>query len=452
MIRIVKWIGFGFLLLLSIIILLLITLRATSHVLMPWPEHAPDINLNVQRPYAEPGSLKPDNAFWYLTQLTNRIEIPRDEKIRFNLEGMRGNAYPELDAALTKYPSELETYRSAATQTVSMAEACFEMNCLFPYLTVNLGISQLVAYRAEWNASTGDWEASLQDWKAILANGYHMQHGPNLLMSLVGNAFIAIGINSIHRATESSQPPPNVIDEIIAIYENLPVSQNSFTETIRAEHLSFLNTFRRLHADHAGIIDLLSFTTSLPDFVLKVCYPFGYMMGSSQSATTRHIDAIISQVIRVMETSNSVEDITTSINALTYQDQPHRWLSYANDPVGRMYVEFILPTYSKTFMRDVELTQKIALGQLNVLILRHVLFDGAIPDDSMALTRTGITLPDDLFRKDQPIQFRREENGWILYSVGPDGVDDGGEIGSSEGERNAKDLGRRFVFDRTKNP
>jgi hypothetical protein len=62
-----------------------------------------------------------------------------------------------------------------------------------------------------------------------------------------------------------------------------------------------------------------------------------------------------------------------------------------------------------------------------VAITRARLATGSLPEAVAAFVPDQLpALPIDPFTADAPLRAKFVENGWIVYSVGPDGEDDGG--------------------------
>jgi hypothetical protein len=54
-------------------------------------------------------------------------------------------------------------------------------------------------------------------------------------------------------------------------------------------------------------------------------------------------------------------------------------------------------------------------------------------------------LPRDPFTADKPLIAKRSDDGWVVYSVGPDGEDDGGPAArGADAENGSDDVGLRM--------
>jgi hypothetical protein len=84
-----------------------------------------------------------------------------------------------------------------------------------------------------------------------------------------------------------------------------------------------------------------------------------------------------------------------------------------------------------------------------VAATRERLASGSLPESAEALVPDDLfAVPRDPFTADQPLQSKRTDGEWLIYSVGPDGEDDGGPgpnkiIGGGEGN---DDVGLRLAL------
>lgn len=88
------------------------------------------------------------------------------------------------------------------------------------------------------------------------------------------------------------------------------------------------------------------------------------------------------------------------------------------------------------------------LATLALAIRSFQLDQGTFPEALAALVETGYlpALPDDPFAADQPLRYRRDDPATVVYSVGIDGVDDGGTYAVSPRGRVRRDEGDLVLF------
>ena len=86
--------------------------------------------------------------------------------------------------------------------------------------------------------------------------------------------------------------------------------------------------------------------------------------------------------------------------------------------------------YQRTIVASARLASKAAAAQGCIAFERYRLKNGKLPDKWEDLVPGILPAPiQDPFTKDSPLLFRVKDNGYVVYSVGDNGKDDGGEKG-----------------------
>lgn len=98
----------------------------------------------------------------------------------------------------------------------------------------------------------------------------------------------------------------------------------------------------------------------------------------------------------------------------------------ATDRVYRLVMAITMPDISRAILLDGNGRVRVALLQTAIALHRYQLQAGRYPESLDALVPEFLdALPIDLF-SDEPLIYRREGDGFVLYSVGPNFIDDGG--------------------------
>jgi len=112
-----------------------------------------------------------------------------------------------------------------------------------------------------------------------------------------------------------------------------------------------------------------------------------------------------------------------------------------------------LPSFSKVIARDADMRARLRTAVAATAVERwRIAHQGQIPDSLEQLVPAFLpSVPNDPF-DGHPLRFKKLEKGYVIYSVGPNGVDDGGKERPpysrkmSEQERNKFDL--TFIVER----
>jgi type II secretory pathway pseudopilin PulG len=114
-------------------------------------------------------------------------------------------------------------------------------------------------------------------------------------------------------------------------------------------------------------------------------------------------------------------------------------------PPNRFYIisSMLLPALSKAVERDADETAQIRAAETGLAIQRYRLaHQGALPDTLADLVPSFIAaVPLDPY-DGQPLRFKRLVKGYVVYSIGSDGRDDGG----LEADPNNRNKGHDVTF------
>jgi hypothetical protein len=119
------------------------------------------------------------------------------------------------------------------------------------------------------------------------------------------------------------------------------------------------------------------------------------------------------QMIRAMERVTTEEEVAAK-----------------KDPAGYALNALLVPVFSQSGKRVVHVDVLRKLRQLKIELLKYRLANGSFPKD---LSGFDAKLTADPFASGQTLEYIRENSGFRLWSVGENGVDDGGQkkIGNS---------------------
>jgi hypothetical protein len=100
--------------------------------------------------------------------------------------------------------------------------------------------------------------------------------------------------------------------------------------------------------------------------------------------------------------------------------------------MGKVMVMMLIPAVEVAFEVETRAHTREALGQIGFALAAYRADRGAYPDDLNAVVPKYISrVPNDVYTE-QPLHYRRQGTGFLLYSVGANGVDDGGQTFDSK--------------------
>jgi len=100
--------------------------------------------------------------------------------------------------------------------------------------------------------------------------------------------------------------------------------------------------------------------------------------------------------------------------------------------MGKLLTVMLVPAFEAAFESENRAHTREALGQLGFALAAYHADHGTYPDGLNALAPKYLSkVPNDLYTE-QPLHYRRQGAGFLLYSVGANGVDDGGRTFDSQ--------------------
>ncbi len=282
-------------------------------------------------------------------------------------------------------------------------------NALFPYYAKFRGTARLLALEGQAKDEQGDWSGAVSADLDAVQMGEMIPHGSPLIGDLVGIACQAIG----------RRPIWNDVDHLNAAQSEASARR---LEKIQTLHVPFADVLQEEKwGGQAGLMEIMQ----KPGWRGNVKSLFG---DGSDSGFSRQ------QQIRLYFISNK----TMLDNYTQYMDktiantrQPYALssklptLAIPSDPLSQI----MLPVFEQARFKDIEgsMVQNRLLTVTLALRAYH-LEHGAYPTTLSALVPKYLThIPDDPFAKSGPLQYKLAETGYLLYSIGPDGTDNGGK-------------------------
>ena len=416
---------------LCVIVLLIAAVLWARWSAPPWPERLPHVQLEPTRPILRPDQVSPDNAFYYIREMTNFAGLPRmgdatNEYERFKALGWSKGSYTQLEAIVAADTEAFAMYRKAADMERCQLVTMNSFTCLVPYVSVVLEKSRALCFEAEWAAGRGDWRTAARDFRAVLRIGDHLTRGGAVIDCLVGCAGKAMACYSLGRVAAQGNPPKRFFRD--RIQELLDSDQNTepFAEMIRYERLAGQDAIRMF--SEGDVWELLSLSGGSQEKarLMKRLARAGLLKN-----TPAHFDAVYSHIIAHASAPYAADDsFMRVVPPIQVRNPVKQFGVLMDDPIGRILINLIIPALDQCRERYVG-TQAIVRGMALFLAVRAYQADhrGTLPDKLAALVPDYLdALPEDPFAKNQaPFLYAVSGEAWTIYSVGPNQQDDQGQ-------------------------
>lgn len=285
--------------------------------------------------------------------------------------------------------------------------------------------------RAMLRLGEGDPSATWDDLHATYRLGRHVAHGFTLVELLVGYAVEGIADRGLHHLLQSDTLDSALARTMLHEYESLRPFPDSLAIVAETERVCLLDAAIQLSGANAkdfAYFDMPYIPFSVDwNVVMAECNALYDQiaaaakkpMGPQRQAAVKAVWARIDGMQQGAVVFNRVTDVLSLVGR-----------GKRNQVAAGMLVAYLFPAIESVFNAEQRATTRSQLTRLAIALAVYRAEQGEYPDTLEALVPGVLAvLPTDLFQI-KPYVYRRTEDGYLLYSVGQNGADDGG---SNEG-------------------
>jgi hypothetical protein len=307
------------------------------------------------------------------------------------------------------------------------------ISTLLPHTQEARGIANLLSYDALLRAQDQDADGALESCRAVLNAGRSVGDEPCLISQLVRIACRAIALEKAERTLAQGEPS----DAALAQLQQLLEQEESAPLLLIGMRGERAGEDRLMDAIQTGKIKLtgaLAMVSGLngpanqgPSFDETVALWSPGNIKKQRAAMLRYMD-------RAVEIAKLPPEQRRS---------PLQQLeaTASNQPV---LVRLLVPAMSKVADALQRSHAQLRCAIAMVAAERYRLSKGRWPDGLDALKEAGLTATLIDVYDGQPLRLKRLEDGLVIYSIGPDGQDDGGKIDRRHPIAKGTDLGCRL--------
>jgi len=301
-------------------------------------------------------------------------------------------------------------------------ECRFEINysaghaTLLPHLSPLRSISRLLRLRALQKAHNADMAGALADIRLILSLSRTLRREPLLISSLVRFAIISLSTRSLQDVLEKGTPPADAVTDLIAALRGQDL-QSNFKLAMIGERATGWQTYRDVASGRISGRELLGIGASRGGFIGHYRFFLSRpLLRHDQTMYLRHLGSFVQHAgkhyYKMKEEANSVEhDFCTK----------RRWA-----PLARM----VVPALTRANEKVAETIAKLHTSRLALALLRFRSESPKceLPESLSELVPRFIPeLPVDPLTGKQYVYRRTLDGAIIIYSLGSNEKDDGGE-------------------------
>lgn len=294
-------------------------------------------------------------------------------------------------------------------------------SALFPHYQKIRALARFLSLQAQVDAEKGDAGGALGASLDAVQMGETLPRGGPVIGMLVGAACQAIGRRQAWEAA----------DKLNAVQARAAARR---LESIRAAHVPYADTLQEEKWEtQAGLLELMH----KPDWPNGLMTPLvGSNPNASNNTTAWAENVAGTTYIRLIGKHTILTNNAKWMDqSIADARQPYA-VHLPNPPLpGDPVNQTLLPVYFQTRFREVETDTQNALLLVTLALRAYRLDHGVYPPTLAALTPGYLqAVPADPFALSGPLRYKLTGPKYLLYSVGPDGKDDGGTA----------------IFDRTK--
>jgi hypothetical protein len=286
---------------------------------------------------------------------------------------------------------------------------------LMPHLAEIRDVGHLLLLGAIWHAENNEGESAVEAVVSIFGVARTLAKEPLLVSQLVRFACESIGVSAIEQ----------VVNRMKLGDEQLARLSQAFEQ---GEDESGL--LRGFAGERCAVFDVLRVPDGVDPQVfgvprsMRLLYPVYRAMGLTDKGATIYLDLMdgLFDVLRLPEHKRikAAEAIEAEI-----------------EDVPRIYVmmHMLMPAHLRIFQLSLSNVARLRTVRAGLAIERYRLANGKLPDKLAELVPAYLdAVPKDPF-DGQELRYKRLEKGYVVYSIGEDGSDDGGKELLPRGKR-----------------
>lgn len=338
-------------------------------------------------------------------------------------------ASPTVTDLLARHAATLELLRRAAARDTCRFERDWtrpSLDMLLPELSSMRQAARLLVLQARRAAADGRVTEALGDVVRIGQIGRHAAGEPILISSLVGLAIDAMAVDTLAevlpklgKSDTAALGAPEFAD-LVALP---PATASHFY----GEEAFGLSTFADLADSRLGVVnlpELVAVNQSPRPFLFRILPLTLLYRVFFLEADLAGYRSVMRKYQQLAAGSEPYLDVKKKIDAVEAE--------LRNRSPGLMS-SLIVPALGAVFRTQAQAVARHRAAAAVVAATKQRLDTGTIPATAEALTAT--LLPPtsrDPFTADRPLLVKRTDDALLVYSVGPDGEDDGGPVAPAE--------------------
>jgi len=341
----------------------------------------------------------------------------------FSLATNSGSPAQDVLTALRKFDAELDELTVASARPYSVFPVHYEenFNALLPHLAVLKGISQLIRLRSLAHLQAGQNTNALQDIRLGLRLAESMRGEVTLISQLVRIAILQLIMQPIWEGCARHEWTDEQLLELQSALMNVRLLED-YQSTIRGERAFGNALLDRVRTGQMGHSDIAVEGYDLPILADPRFLPKGWICQNQLTINRLYQERLL--------------PLIDASQHRVFVQQARDWDNLPELQKFSLYNVFarlLLPALGKTAAKFANAQTTIDLATVGCALERHRLANSQYPEQLDLLVPRFISkIPTDVINGEL-LKYRREADGsFVLYSVGWNETDDGGEAGANK--------------------
>jgi hypothetical protein len=402
-----------------------------------WVPRNCQANLVSHWPVLKSSDLKRDSAFDLLQRAAEEeMKVSQADADQYSKERQRANidpwseaAFPSATRMLKEAAGALALARSAAAAPDPQVLTYTSPADRFPYLTGVMRLEQLFPVSAAERVGRKDFQGAYTELESAVAFARILSRGGVLIHTLVDVAGELQACRAMRLIALRNDVPADVAQHEISYLMESDKAVEPLADTFRQEsqsvpvivHLFFQPRGPTLF----GFFD--EKTAAIERVVRLSAFLGGRFVGSSEEKVTSDLTQVHRCLVALAESPYNAERLQHFEENIVPSVTPGG-LSRLNDPLGYEIAKLTLPVFPGVIVRYHRRAAELRATALVIALRQYQKAEGHRPATLQELVPKYISaIPTDPF-DGEPFRYRvRPDGQWIVYSVGPNGIDEKGE-------------------------
>ena len=345
-----------------------------------------------------------------------------------NLVPWSAATFPNLTRNLAEGAGALALARSAASAPNPQVPTCTSPTDRIDYLTGVLRLNQLFCVSATHRVSTGDIAGAYAELETAIAFARILSRGGVLIHALVDIACAPQVCQTMRLIALQNNVPPQVAARAINRLLESDNSTEPLAETFRQEYWA-VPTMVKMFFDPRGQ-SLFGFDEKMAKSergARSSAYLFGKLLGSSQERVTADLADVYRCLVNLADSPYDVKHLQRFEDNVVPPLKPGG-LIRLDDPVGYTIAKLHMPSFTPMFIKYRRRSAEFRATAVVLALRQYQQAKQHSPRTLQDLVPKYLSeAPVDPF-DGKPLRYRLRTDGrWIVYSVGPNQLDENGE-------------------------